>query len=196
MSLRDLRLCVVGLAFFLSGAAALAYQVAWPRLLAFLSGMSLRFLRRAMVRDGARASQTIGFLYGINVLGAAAGALATPWVFIRHHGIRTAVLAAVAENVADGLCAIGLALWERRARSAPRTETETGTETGAAQRTETETGTDEAPRSFRTWLALYALSGFCALALEILWFRVLDVALKSTAFTFGTLLTVDLTNPD
>jgi predicted membrane-bound spermidine synthase len=65
-------------------------------------GMSLPFLTRAMVRDAATASQTIGFLYGINVLGAAAGALATPWVFIRHHGIRTAVLAAVAANVAAG----------------------------------------------------------------------------------------------
>ena len=277
---RDPRLFVVGLAFFLSGAAALAYQVAWQRILALqtgvglysiavivaafmlglgvgshlgavmstrvarrralalfagcelaiaafgamsgtlyydwlyvrwgwiygeplragllqfaslalptvLMGMSLPFLSRAMVRDAATASETIGFLYGINVLGAAAGALGTPWVFIRHFGIRTAVLAAVAANVAAGVCAIGLALWEWRARSAQRAETEAG----SAKRTETETGTEEAPRPFRMWLALYALSGFCALALEILWFRVLDVALKSTAYTFGTLLTVYL----
>ena len=46
--------------------------------------------------------------------------------------------------------------------------------------------------AFNTWLLLYALSGFCALALEILWFRLLDVALKSTAYTFGTLLAVYL----
>jgi hypothetical protein len=267
-------LFVVGLAFFLSGAAALAYQVAWQRLLALqtgvglysiavivaafmlglglgshlgavvsarisrsralalfaacelaiaafgalsctlyydwlyvrwgwvygeplrggllqfaslalptiLMGMSLPFLTRAMVRDAVTAGQTIGFLYGINVLGAAVGALATPWVFIRHHGIRAAILAAVAANVIAGVCALGLALWERRARSAERTETGT----------KTETRTEEAPRPFRMWLALYALSGFCALALEILWFRVLDVALKSTAYTFGTLLTVYL----
>jgi predicted membrane-bound spermidine synthase len=175
MPLRDPRLFVVGLAFFLSGAAALAYQVAWQRILALqtgvglysiavivaafmlglglgshlgavlstrvarlralalfagcelaiaafgamsctlyydwlyvrwgwiygeplragllqfaslalptvLMGMSLPFLSRAMVRDAATASETIGFLYGINVLGAAAGALGTPWVFIR-----------------------------------------------------------------------------------------------------------------
>jgi len=277
--LRDLRLVIVGLAFFLSGAAALAYQVAWQRILALqtgvglysiavivaafmvglglgshlgasastrlsrsralalfaacelaiaafgalsctlyydwlyvrwgsvygeplragflqfaslalptiLMGMSLPFLTRAMVRDAATASQTIGFLYAINVLGAAAGALATPWIFIRHHGIRTAVLAAVAANVIAGLCAVGLAL---AARSAKRTETGTGTETETG--TDTRAQTDEAPRSFRTWLLLYALSGLSALALEILWFRVLDVALKSTAFTFGTLLTVYL----
>src|SRR5882672_3715013 len=224
------RLLVVGLAFFLSGAAALAYQVAWQRILALqtgvglysiavivaafmlglglgshlgavvstrisrhralalfaaceltiaafgalsctlyydwlyvrwgtafgepvragllqfaslalptiLMGMSLPFLTRAMVRDAATASETIGFLYGINVLGAAAGALGTPWVFIRHHGIRTAVMAAVAANVIAGLCAIGLALWPRRARSAGRTgmETEAGAPTDAPARTE------------------------------------------------------------
>ena len=65
-------------------------------------GMSLPFLDRAMVRDAETASQTIGFLYGINVLGAAVGALATPWVFIRHHGIRAAILAAVAANLIAG----------------------------------------------------------------------------------------------
>ena len=42
------------------------------------------------------------------------------------------------------------------------------------------------------WLSLYALSGFLALSLEIVWFRLLDVAVKSTAFTFGTVLAVYL----
>jgi len=42
------------------------------------------------------------------------------------------------------------------------------------------------------WAALFALSGFCALSLEIVWFRIIDVAVKSTAFTFGTVLAVYL----
>lgn len=42
------------------------------------------------------------------------------------------------------------------------------------------------------WLALYALSGFVALSLEILWFRILGIILKSSAFTFATLLSVYL----
>jgi hypothetical protein len=41
-------------------------------------------------------------------------------------------------------------------------------------------------------VSLYALSGFVALSLEIVWFRLLDVAVKSTAFTFGTVLAVYL----
>ena len=41
-------------------------------------------------------------------------------------------------------------------------------------------------------MLLYGASGFCALALEVLWFRLLDVATRSTAFTFGTLLALYL----
>ena len=39
---------------------------------------------------------------------------------------------------------------------------------------------------------MYALSGFVALSLEIVWFRVLGVLLKSNSFTFGHLLGVYL----
>jgi hypothetical protein len=49
-----------------------------------------------------------------------------------------------------------------------------------------------ASQPFAHWLWLYAFSGFVALSLEIVWFRALDVAVKSTAFTFGTLLAVYL----
>jgi spermidine synthase len=42
--------------------------------------------------------------------------------------------------------------------------------------------------AFRTWAVLYFLSGLCAIGLEIVWFRILDIAVKSTAYTFGTVL--------
>ena len=44
----------------------------------------------------------------------------------------------------------------------------------------------------RVWMLIYALSGFIALALEIVWFRLLGVLQKSTSFTFPTLLAVYL----
>ncbi len=275
---RPPRLPLVGIAFFLSGAAALAYQVAWQRILALqtgvglysiaiivaafmvglgvgshlggvlssrvsargalavfaacelgiagfgasscrlyydwlyvrlgwlyadptrgallhfvtlavptvLMGLSLPFLARAMVRDLETASGTIAFLYAINVLGAAAGALATPWIFIRHFGIPTAVRAAAAANLVAGLSALALAA--RRSRGDVPAA-------GVARRAETAgapTPCAEAPASFRLWLALYALSGFSALSLEMLWFRIVEIGVKATAYTFGTLLAVYL----
>jgi hypothetical protein len=93
------------------------------------------------------------------------------------------VLAAAGVNCSVGLGALGLFALRDRARS-PFAATEAAVVAPGA----------EAPgsRPLSLWLSLYALSGFVALSLEILWFRVLDVAVKSTAFTFGTVLAVYL----
>ena len=48
------------------------------------------------------------------------------------------------------------------------------------------------PFPVRVWMVIYALSGFIALSLEIVWFRLLGVLQKSTAFTFPSLLAVFL----
>jgi spermidine synthase len=45
---------------------------------------------------------------------------------------------------------------------------------------------------FWPWALAYGFAGFVALAYEIVWFRLLGVMMKSTAFTFGTLLTLYL----
>jgi predicted membrane-bound spermidine synthase len=135
---------------------------------------------RAMV-GRPTTGRTIGVLYGINLLGAAAGALLTPWVLIRLYGVRGAVLWAAAGNALAGLVALALfAVFRARTGSAaPDPEPASAERTGPTQ-------------AFGLWMALYALSGFCALSLEILWFRVLDVAVKATAFTFGTMLALYL----
>jgi len=180
LTARSTSLSVAGIAFFISGASALVYQVAWQRILAFhtgvgiasiamivaafmaglgarshiggtlstrlgprrslgafalleigialfgalscglyydllsrhgswlyaspfasgalhflsllpptlLMGMSLPFLVRSLVDDVGRAGRTVGLLYGLNTLGAAAGAFLAPWVLMRFLGIR------------------------------------------------------------------------------------------------------------
>jgi hypothetical protein len=55
------------------------------------------------------------------------------------------------------------------------------------------TGEPDARLPFPGWIVIYAISGFIALSLEIVWFRLLGVMAKSTAFTFGTLLAIYLT---
>ena len=138
-------------------------------------GMSLPLLVRAMLSDVSTAGRTIGYLYGINMLGAAAGAFLAPWLLLPWGGIPGAVTVAAAGNVLAGLGALLLA----RGASAGQTETDAASESPPQ---------DRATHPFGLWLSLYALSGFVALSLEILWFRLVDVAVKSTAFTFGTVL--------
>ena len=42
------------------------------------------------------------------------------------------------------------------------------------------------------WASMFGVAGFIALSLEIVWVRLLGVMVKSTAFTFGTLLALYL----
>jgi spermidine synthase len=143
-----------------------------------LMGMSLPFLVRATVRDTASASRVIAGLYGVNVLGAATGALLAPWVLVRYVGMEGAVLLGALANLLAAVAALLTArrgLVEARGGGAPL-----------------EASRPAAPPSFRLCLLLYGLSGFLALSLEILWFRVMDVGVKSTAYTFGTVLALYL----
>jgi predicted membrane-bound spermidine synthase len=150
-----------------------------------LMGMSLPFLVRARVQRAALAGRTVGLLYAVNVLGASAGAALTPWVLVRSWGIRGAVAVAAGANALAGLTALLLSL--RRGDGHEATSTEAPDATAEDRR-----GEPAGRHPFGLWLALYGLSGFLALALEITWFRLLDVAVKATAFTFGTLLALYL----
>jgi predicted membrane-bound spermidine synthase len=149
-----------------------------------LMGMSLPLLVRAMVRDAPHAARTIGLLYGVNVLGACTGALVTPWVLVRFHGIRGALLVAGASNLLAALFGLAAGLLAARARE-PAARPSAGATSPPA-------GSSPTTLPLSAWAALFALSGFCALSLEIVWFRLIDVAVKSTAFTFGTVLAVYL----
>ena len=71
-----------------------------------LMGMSLPFLVRATVRDTATASRVIAALYGINVLGAACGALLAPWVLVRYLGMEGAVLLGALANLLAAAAAL------------------------------------------------------------------------------------------
>jgi spermidine synthase len=129
-----------------------------------------------MVVEGRTAPRTIGLLYAINLAGAAAGALLTPWVLIRLFGIEGALSAAAAANFAAGL--VALAAGTSPASPAPEVPGDVRP--------------PHAARPLTAWVLLYGLSGFCALGLEMVWFRIIDVTVKATAFTFGSVLAVYL----
>jgi spermidine synthase len=162
-----------------SAGAALAHFSAFL-LPTTLMGMSLPFLVRATVRATASASRVIGTLYGINVLGAATGALLAPWVLVRYLGMEGAVLLGAGANL---VAAAAAAL---TARGAPL-----GRE-GALAPAGSAPAATGARAPFGLWLLLYGFSGFLALSLEIVWFRLMDVGVKSTAYTFGTVLALYL----
>jgi len=173
-------------------AALLFASLLWPT---FFMGASLPLLARAVTDRIDRAASAVGALYGINTLGAAAGALVATWALLPAFGLGGSLQIGAALNAACALAIVPVAL---------RREAEAG---GSGIRDAGSGMRDPEPKPsgspipgpgsryqipFWVWAAIYAFSGFLALSYEIVWFRLLGVVVKSTAFTFGTLLTLYL----
>ena len=160
-------------------AAILFAVLLWPT---FFMGVSLPLLSRALAETTSTASRRIASLYGWNTVGAALGSLLSVWVILRLTDFRHATWIGAALNAGCALAALWLAgaAGAARDRDLDRAASVSATPPAGAL-------------GLGAWIALYALSGFIALSLEIVWFRLLGVILKSISFTFATLLALFLT---
>lgn len=173
-------------------AGVLFISLLWPT---FFMGMSLPLLARTLTRRVEGAAQMVGSLYAFNTLGAAVGALLTVWLFTRTLGFEVTVQLGAVLNIFAALGALAVAPYFLQQ---PREVTTDGSYDPAGS--EGEHVANEAQQSkmetplfpVSVWIAIYGVSGFVALSLEILWFRLLGVMVKSTAFTFGNLLAIFL----
>jgi spermidine synthase len=149
----------------------------------FMMGMTLPLLAKAITPAVELAGRRIGSLYAWNTLGAAAGALATAWAILGRYDFQQIARIGAVINFAAAVVAGVVAL------SLSRPDTASGPQVSVSRQIPV-----RAPSgfSFATWILVYALSGFVALSLEILWFRILGVMLKSNALTFPHLLGIFL----
>jgi spermidine synthase len=160
-------------------SAILFLSLLWPTC---FMGLSLPLLARALTFTIGRAASVTGWLYACNTGGAAAGAFVATWILVPAYGLEGTLHVAATLNIISAAATVPLAL-RMRAR-----DTEPLSVRGRpAAATEREPVVPSVP--FVLWAALYGWAGFVALSLEIVWFRLLGVMLKSTSFTFGTLLT-------
>lgn len=135
-----------------------------------LMGLSLPLLSKAISRSSDSAASCIGWLYGVNTLGSGLGALISGWYIIGTLGYEGAIYLGAFLNTLVGMVALGNAQRFDRDRIS-----------------DTKTAISVA-RPIKKWCFLVFLSGFVAISLEILWFRVLDIALQSNAYTYAHLL--------
>jgi predicted membrane-bound spermidine synthase len=170
-------------------APLLFLSLLWPT---FLMGTTLPLLSRALTARIEAAAHRIGALYGLNTLGAAAGAFATTWFLVRRYDFETNLWWGATINfltAAGSLALLGLLSLSRGGEEPaanPGTRLEPAAKAGSHP-------ARPPSFSFSTWMLVYALSGFTALSLEIVWFRLLGVMVKASAFTFGNLLGIYLT---
>lgn len=136
-------------------------------------------MESALVKDRAVASR-IGLLYAANTAGAIVGALTAGFYLVSHIGIEGSFKIAALTNATIGLLAIALA-WARRPATATDRTADHGHEPVVLDASAT-------PAAQRAVLWTFALSGLLSLAIEIVWFRMLVVFLRPTAYAFTIML--------
>ena len=162
---------------FLLCAAVLAIPAA-------LMGGTLPLISRSYVRRLDRVGSAAGALYGINTLGGVAGCFLAGFVLMPSIGTRATLWGAAAVNLA--LAALAYAI-DRREPAASTTAEPEARDAGSDARTPAGWMPDA-----RTMRLLYygsAVSGFCALAYEVLWTRSVSFFFPSSLYAFPTMLT-------
>jgi predicted membrane-bound spermidine synthase len=130
---------------------------------------------------------TVAYLYFINTLGAALGALVASYGIISFLGLDWCIYLGFAVNVILA-CLIYLA-----GRAAPGPSDAPETETLGPKRI---SGTVAVPETVdgmgRTAWLVVLVTGFLAIGYEILWFRMIEVLVKASPYAFSTVLAVYL----
>jgi spermidine synthase len=129
------------------------------------------------VASAARATRAgaawLGFLYAANTTGAVVGALVAGFYLLRVYDVTVTTFVAVVLNLGAAAAAAALAAGER----APKPVTPSPT---------------TSTRASASIYAATAMSGFTALAAEVVWTRQLSLLIGSTVYAFALILAVFL----
>lgn len=148
-------------------------------------GVTLPLLIGVRTRQLTSFGSRLAWLYAWNTLGAVLGSLAAEFVLIGALGLGgTAVAAAACNLIAAGLI-------HRLGGAAPEPATAAAVPV-VARREPRDLPEVATPMRIRTLLVAAMLSGFSLLALEILWFRFLQLFFNGTTKTFALMLALVL----
>jgi len=158
---------------FTAVRAALAFLVLLPT--TTLMGATLPALARHVGRTRESIGRRTGLLYALNTAGAVVGTLATGFFLIEHLGLWGSTLLAAGINLAAAGGAFALS------RSA-----------SAVLKPKKVERAKPSDKRGRLLLWLYAISGFAALGLELVWNRMLILWFSNVTYTFSAMLAVFL----
>jgi spermidine synthase len=144
----------------------------------FLMGGTLPVLLKRFAHGSSALGRQTGVFYGWNTVGAVIGTVACGYMLLQALGMRDTTRVAVAINLGVALAAWGLS--RRTGESAPPVRAEPPPPRAAT------------PPSYDTTqklvLAGIGLSGFCALAYEVFWTRMLNLFLQNNIHSFTSIL--------
>jgi spermidine synthase len=142
----------------------------------FLMGTTFPFMMAYIRENKAHDLKSFSFLYTANVLGAMSGTLLTAVVFIELFGFHETLRIAAAGNFCIALA--GAWLGARQGRPAPVIE-----KANKAIPVEVEPVAGRPQSWFIPWV-LFS-TGFCAMAMEVVWTRFFSPVLKTQVYSFA-----------
>jgi spermidine synthase len=177
-----------------------------------LMGATLPVLAGYYARDAHRIGLRVGSLYALNTFGAVVGAAVTGFVLIPLVGMHATTATAAAINITLGLVALRIShLEESEAPVADQSAHGADGQTieaaepataappnrkpePAAETAKVAPLTNNSPsrRALVAVLVSFAVSGFVALAYEVIWSRVLALIIGSSVYAFSIMLTTFL----
>ena len=155
-----------------------------------LMGGTLPAVAQATVRDRDLGRRRVAAFYGVNTLGAVAGAFFTTFVLLELCGLRLTVWLASGLNL---FLAVGLWRLSRYGPARPGPAPAAGrpeTVPAAAAGADAELPAPAAPG--RLVLPAAGLVGFLFFLMELVWYRMLAPILGGSSYTFGLILAVAL----
>jgi spermidine synthase len=156
-----------------------------------LMGATLPVLASFYSRDAARIGLRVGSLYALNTFGAVLGAGATGFLLIPTLGMNFATTTAASINILLGVVALTIS---RKAEAAPPMHAAAVdlADGPVIYKRARSSGKGIGPRQVTVVVAGFAVSGFVALAYEVIWSRVLSLIIGSSVYAFSIMLTTFL----
>jgi spermidine synthase len=140
----------------------------------FLMGATLPAISR-WVETTPQGVSWLGFFYGGNIAGAVVGSLLAGFYLLRVHDVAIATFVAIAINVAVAVLSLIIA------KVTPYSGADVEVQSDS-------TATSDAPTDNWAVYVTIALSGFTALACEVIWARLLALLFGATVYTFSLIL--------
>ncbi|MFZ3207687.1 MAG: fused MFS/spermidine synthase [Geobacteraceae bacterium] len=151
-----------------------------------LMGGTLPVLSSFVARRLKGLGRHLSFLYGINTIGAVVGTALTGFYFLPHYSVSTTLFIAMTINLF--VCIIAFALQAKVPVVVDETifTDESISDSGNQDIAVTELAEHTFPLKLVLWGI--GVSGFCALAYEVLWTRILSIVIGATTYGFAILL--------
>jgi len=156
-----------------------------------LMGATLPIISRFFVSRFENLGWDVGRLYSLNTFGAVVGTIAAGFFLVKWFGVNwTLRISAIINLIIAGIAILLDKQWALVREESATQSAEFKQDT--ARRKNHPLPSSLSPFIVKLVLWVFAVSGFCALAYEVLWTRILVFFLGSTTYAFATMLSAFL----